>query len=332
MNRRSLWLAGGAAALVLALILIIGSVTAARSNSPQPAQTAMADTHNMSGDNQGQPAAMRPHEYTPTEGSGGQPLAYKMDGDTKVFELTAKEVMWEISPGKKVKAWAWNGTVPGPIIRVTEGDKVRIIVYNELPEPTTLHSHGLDVPYNMDGVSGMTQDPIPPGGTFTYEFVARPAGTHWYHSHHDSAKQVSMGLYGAFIVDPKKPAIKADRDYTMTIADAGLGFSLNGKSFPATEPLEAKMGETIRLRLINVGEMIHPMHLHGQPFTVITKDGYPLAQPQMMDTITIAPGETYDVLIKPNAPGNWAFHCHILPHAEDSQGMMGLTTTFHVAP
>lgn len=330
MNKRFYWLAGGAAALVLAVVLIVVSVTSARSgdNTQQPAQTAMTDMNHGGAQTQ----TMRPAEYTPTEGQGGQLLSYTLDGDTKVFELTAKEVMWEISPGKKVKAWTWNGTVPGPVIRATEGDKVRIIVHNVLPEPTTLHSHGLDVPYNMDGVSGMTQDPIPPGGTFTYEFVAKPAGTHWYHSHHDSAKQVSMGLYGAFIVDPKKPAIKADRDYTMTIADAGLGFSLNGKSFPATEPLEAKMGETIRLRLINVGEMIHPMHLHGQPFTVITKDGYPLPQPQTMDTVTIAPGETYDLLIKPNAPGNWAFHCHILPHAEDAQGMMGLTTTLNVAP
>ncbi|MGE5589677.1 MAG: multicopper oxidase family protein [Bacillota bacterium] len=330
MKKRPYWLAGGAAALVLAVVLIVASITSAGggSGSTQPTPTDMAGMNHDSAPTQ----SMRPHEYTPTEGKGGQMLSYTLDGDTKVFELTAKEVMWEVSPGRQVQAWTWNGTVPGPVIRVTEGDRVRIIVHNELPEPTTLHSHGLDVPFEMDGVSGVTQDPIPTGGTFTYEFVAKPAGTHLYHSHHNSAKQVSMGLYGAFIVDPKKTDIKADRDYTMTIGDAGLGFTLNGKSFPATEPLQAKMGETIRLRLINVGEMIHPMHLHGQPFTVIAKDGYPLPQPQKMDTVTVAPGETYDLIIKPNGPGNWAFHCHILTHAEDAQGMMGLTTTLNVAP
>jgi FtsP/CotA-like multicopper oxidase with cupredoxin domain len=263
-----------------------------------------------------------------TEGLGNQPLAYTLDGQTKVFQLTCRKVQWEVEPGKRVDAWTYNGTVPGPEIRVTEGDRVRIHVKNELAESTAVHWHGLVTPNAMDGVPFITQDPIKPGGSFTYEFVARPAGSHMYHSHHNAALQVTMGLLGAFIVEPRDPAQrpKVALDYTMILNDGPLGFTINGKGFPATAPLTAKVGQKILVRYMNEGLMIHPMHLHGMPMLVTHKDGYPLPQPFLCDTLNIAPGERYDAIIDCQDPGVWAFHCHILSHAEAPSGMFGMVT------
>jgi FtsP/CotA-like multicopper oxidase with cupredoxin domain len=138
-----------------------------------------------------------------TEGLGNQRLQHVLDGNVKVFELTCRTVQWETEPGKRVEAWTYNGVVPGPEIRVTEGDRVRIHVKNELAESTAVHWHGLHTPNSMDGVPFVTQDPIKPGSSFTYEFVAKPAGSHMYHSHHNATMQVTMGLLGAFIVEPE---------------------------------------------------------------------------------------------------------------------------------
>src|SRR5690606_1484704 len=161
-----------------------------------------------------------------TKGLGGQPLSYELDGDVKVFRLTCQKVQWETEPGRVVEAWAYNGVVPGPEIRVTEGDNVRIHVTNELDESTAVHWHGLMVPNSMDGVPFITQPPIRPGETFTYEFVAKPAGSHMYHSHHNAAEQVTMGLLGAFIVEPKDPSTRPayDVEYTLILNDGPLGF------------------------------------------------------------------------------------------------------------
>ncbi|MBP2018011.1 FtsP/CotA-like multicopper oxidase with cupredoxin domain [Symbiobacterium terraclitae] len=267
-----------------------------------------------------------------TEGKGNQLLPYTMDGDVKVFELTCTEIEWETQPGKKVRAMAYNGTVPGPVIRVTEGDKVRIIVKNEMKESTAVHWHGLRLPNNMDGVPFITQDPIPPGGSFTYEFVAKPAGTHMYHSHHNSTEQVGLGLLGAFIIDPKDPAAEPayDREYLIVLNDGTHGYTINGKSFPATEPLVAKKGERVRIRFMNQGVMYHPMHLHGFAFEVFARDGYPLPQPFLCDTLSIAPGERWDAIVVADEPGVWAFHCHILSHAESRMGMYGMVTALIV--
>jgi manganese oxidase len=263
-----------------------------------------------------------------TEGLGGQPLAYRMDGDVKVFQLTCQKVQWEVEPGKRVEAWTYNGVVPGPEIRVTEGDKVRIHVTNTLEESTAVHWHGLYTPNSMDGVPFITQPPIKPGQTFTYEFVARPAGSHMYHSHHNAAVQVTMGLLGAFIVEPKDPALrpKVDVEHVMILNDGPLGFTINGKGFPATQPIVAKKGQKLLVRYMNEGLMIHPMHLHGMGMLVTHKDGYPLPQPFMCDTLNIAPGERYDAIIDCEEPGVWAFHCHILSHAELPSGMFGMVT------
>ncbi len=261
-----------------------------------------------------------------------KPLEYTMDGDVKVFEIVSQEIEWETKPGVSYRAMAYNGMVPGPEIRVTEGDKVRILQTNEMTQSTATHFHGLLLPNNMDGVAFLTQPPIKPGETFTYEFTIRNAGSHMYHSHHNAAEQVTSGLLGAFIIEPadKSREPQVDADYTMVLNDSTLGFTINGKEFPYTQPIIAKLGEKIRIRYMNEGLMIHPMHLHGVPQLVFAKDGYNLPVPYLCDTLNIAPGERYDVLVDCTEPGLWAFHCHILTHAESRHGMFGMVTVLVV--
>jgi FtsP/CotA-like multicopper oxidase with cupredoxin domain len=189
------------------------------------------------------------------------------------------------------------------------------------------------VPNSLDGVPYITQEPIKAGQTFSYEFTLRNSGTHMYHSHHNSMDQVNRGLLGAFIIDPKDKTTYPhyDREYIMVLNDLNLGFTINGKGFPATEALSARLGETILIRWINEGLMSHPMHLHGMPMKVIAKDGYPMAAPQLCDTLDVAPGNRYDVLVEATEPGAWAFHCHILSHAESEAGMFGLVTALIVS-
>jgi FtsP/CotA-like multicopper oxidase with cupredoxin domain len=268
-----------------------------------------------------------------TAGKGNMPLQPRLVNGVKVFELTCSEIMWEVTPGQRMKAWAYNGQVPGPQIRVREGDRVRVTVKNRLPESTVVHFHGLEVPNNQDGVPFITQPPIKPGASFTYEFTVPNAGSHMYHSHHNAAKQVGMGLLGAFIVEPKDKSAEpqADVDYVMILNDMAHGYTLNGKGFPATEPISAKKGQTVRVRFMNEGMQIHPMHLHGMHMTVIAKDGWPVPQPWKCDTLNIAPGDRWDVLVKCHNPGVWAFHCHILPHAESEHGMFGMVTALIVS-
>ncbi len=268
-----------------------------------------------------------------TKGKGNLPLEYKTVDGVKVFEISVGELDWETTPGTIASARAYNGMLPGPVIRATEGDRVRINVKNDLKESTAVHWHGILVPNSLDGVPYITQEPIKPGASFSYEFTLRNSGTHMYHSHHNSMDQVNRGLLGAFIVDPKdKSAYPAhDREYILVLNDVNLGFTINGKGFPATEALTAKLGETVLIRWINEGLMNHPMHLHGMPMKVIAKDGYPLAAPQLCDTLDVAPGNRYDVLVEATEPGAWAFHCHILSHAESEAGMLGLVTAFIVA-
>src|SRR3954451_17105863 len=270
-----------------------------------------------------------------TAGLGGQPLPFTMDGEVKVFDLVSQIVQWEFAPGKLVEAWTYNGVVPGPEIRVTEGDQVRINVSNELPESTAVHWHGLMVPNSQDGVPFITQPPIKPGEMYTYEFTIRDgnAGSHMYHSHHNSAAQVTKGLLGPFIVEPKDPASRPafDREFTLVLNDGPIGgFSLNGKGFPATQPLVAKKGEKVLIRYMNEGLMIHPMHLHGMPMTVFAHDGYLVPQPYMCDTLNIAPGQRFEAIVEATEVGAWAFHCHILSHAESDNGMFGMVTVFVV--
>ncbi|MGI8774507.1 MAG: multicopper oxidase domain-containing protein [Actinomycetota bacterium] len=265
-----------------------------------------------------------------TKGSGGKPLKPRIASDgAKVFELTADEISWEIEPGKVVDAMAYNGQIPGPSITADLGDKVRIVLHNKLAQPTTIHFHGLIVSNSQDGVPGITQDAVMPGDSYTYEFTLRNSGTHMYHPHFNAQDQVLKGLLGAFLVsDPSDP--KVDVDQTIVINDGPLGFTLNGKGFPATSPVVAELGDTVRIRYMNEGLLMHPMHLHGMTQRVIAKDGYMLDSPYDVDTLPVAPGERYDVIVKASEPGVWAFHCHILNHAESPNGMFGMVTAMVV--
>lgn len=264
-----------------------------------------------------------------------KPLEYTMDGDVKVFNITTQEVQWETEPGVSFPAMTYNGIVPGPEFRVTEGDKVRVILKNEMSQSTSIHWHGLIVPNNMDGVPYLTQPPVKPGETYTYEFTAINPGTHMYHSHHNAAEQVSSGLLGSFIIEPKDKSREpqVDAEYVWVLNDTTLGFTINGKSFPYTQPVVAKKGQKIRVRYMNEGFMIHPIHLHGVPQLVFAKDGNYLPVPYLADTVNIAPGERYDVLIDCTddlSVGVWAYHCHILTHAESRHGMFGMVTVLIV--
>ena len=286
-----------------------------------------------------------------TSTHGNQPLKPTMDGTTKVFTLTASNVKWEVSKGQFVDAMAFNGQIPGPQIDVSYGDHIRVVVENQLDQPTVVHFHGMTVPNAMDGVPYITQDPIMPGQVWTYEFTVKdPPGMYVYHSHFNSTEQVGAGLYGALIVQPQGglwpyPAltvndrtgattvgapVKVDDESTLFLGDGPLGYVLNGKSFPATSPIVATQGDWVLIHMANDGSMLHPMHLHGYHFEVVAQDGFPLEQPYMADTLVIAPGQRFDVLIHAIYPGAWAFHCHILPHVEGPQGMYGMVTALVV--
>jgi len=269
-----------------------------------------------------------------TAGTGGQPLAPVVLADgTKEFRLTTRIVKWEVEPGKLVDAWTYNGTVPGPTIKVAVGDKVRVVVTNALPESTAVHFHGIRVPNAMDGVPDITQPPIKPGGTFTYAFTADRIAVGMYHSHHDAQNQVPNGLAGAFLVGdmPVPAGVRVSQVVPMMLNDSGaIGLSLNGKSFPATAPISARNGDWIAVHYLNEGATAHPMHLHGLDQLVVAKDGYPLPAPYSADTVNVAPGERYTVLVKADVPGVWAWHCHILSHAESAAGMFGMVTAMIV--
>ena len=308
-----------------------GEVTVAvADSSEQPAASHEERTAEEMRDSDAATTAQFPTE---TEGRGNQVMEPEVQDDgTLQWELTASVIEWETEPGKVVQAFAYNGMVPGPQLRAEVGDKIRIILHNELPEPTTIHSHGLFVPPGMDGVPVISQPAVMPGESFTYEYTLRNAGSHMYHSHFMAATQVPMGLLGAFVVtDPDatdEPA--ADIDYTMVLNDGPLGFTINGKGFPATEPIVAQQGQRIRIRYMNEGLQIHPMHLHGMPQLVIAKDGWTLPTPHYEDTVLVAPGERIDVIVDASEVGTWAYHCHILTHAEGPDGMFGMVTALIV--
>jgi manganese oxidase len=262
-----------------------------------------------------------------TVNQGGQAATYAIDKDgAKHFDFTAKEVMWTpVTGGQPQKAFTINGMVPAPAIRVTAGDHIRVTLHNTMSEGTAIHWHGLEVPEPQDGVVGLGMTkPIGPNETYTYDFTVhdQDVGTHWYHSHYMDNSQVPGGLYGAFIVDPRpgstqaQQAIHADLEYTEIISEMGPYYVINGKSFPDTQPIKLKHGQTVLVRLIGAGETIHPMHLHGQPFQIVAEDGHLLSSPIEKDTIQLAPGETYDLIIHgTEAPGSiYPFHCHILAH------------------
>lgn len=263
-------------------------------------------------------------------------LEFKEIHRVKYFELTAEEVTQEILPGVTIKAWGYNGSTPGPTILVNPGDYVNIRVYNNLSEPTSVHWHGLTVPNIMDGVPDVEPSPkIEPGYYYDYQFqIIDQPGTHMYHSHFITHKQQMMGLEGGLIIQDKE---YMDRDYCFLlqefmIEDMPMGvvqqgnysinpmahnfnfFTMNGRCFPFTTPLEVKYGEKIRIRFANAMMNAHPMHIHGHQFDITASDGNTISPYRVKkNTINVASGETWDIEFVANNPGIWPLHCHI-PH------------------
>ncbi len=281
-----------------------------------------------------------------TDGVGNAELAPIITDDGyKVFNITASIIKWEVEPGKFVEGWAYNGQIPGPILRANVGDKVRIILKNDLPESTSLHLHGVRVPNSMDGVDPYTQKPIEPGESFKYEFTALEPAVGMYHSHHNAQVQVPNGLAGALLIGDWKALGmqaangrladtdgKVDQEVVMVLNDSGtIGLSLNGKSFPATSPYTMKVGETMLVHYYNEGSVTHPMHLHQPSGLVVAHDGAPLEYPFWADTLNVAPGERWTVAYTAKDAGVWAWHCHILTHAETPSGMRYMVTAVIVA-
>ncbi|APO68077.1 multicopper oxidase domain-containing protein [Rhizobium gallicum] len=287
---------------------------------------------------------------------GARPLEPRLEGGVKVFDLTAAVIRWPILPGETVEAYAYNNQVPGPTLRVTEGDRVRINVTNNLPESTTVHWHGLILPNEMDGPAEVTQRPIEPGESYSYEYTVGQSGTYFYHTHDHVDRQQSLGLYGALIIDPKNPTdeIPADLEYTLQLQEwlkrqwltypampmeGALPnfFTINGKSYPATETIKMKVGQTLKVRFVGSHTTaIHPMHIHGGPFEVAAVDGVTLQQSAryLADTVNVGPGQRFDVLWRAQRPGKWLVHCHISHHTTNNnvevQGGGGLMLVIDV--
>jgi FtsP/CotA-like multicopper oxidase with cupredoxin domain len=276
-----------------------------------------------------------------TEGRGNQPLEPTVLADgTKRFELTASIVDWEVAPGEVVQAWAYNGQVPGPRIDLEVGDKVEVEITNELPLGTDIHWHGIDVPNDQDGVAPITQELVTTGESYTYRYTVTEPAIGMYHAHAHGDQAIPNGLFGTMYIGEIAPPagrtvsgidIPADltiaQDIPMVVNDAGvIGLTLNGKSFPATDPLVVQQGDWVTVTYYNEGLQVHPMHLHGFEQIVYAKDGEPLDQPYAADTILVGPGERYTVLFNADQVGTWVWHCHILNHVESAEGMFGMVT------
>jgi FtsP/CotA-like multicopper oxidase with cupredoxin domain len=300
----------------------------------------------------------------------GAPTRRAAAESLRTIHLEAREVAWELAPGKTVKAMAYNGRIPGPEIRVREGERVRVHLKNSLAEPTTIHWHGVDVPNPMDGVPGITQKPVAPGETFVYEFEARPAGTRWYHTHVDEHRQLDLGLAATLIIDPAgvNEPMAYDREVTLVLDDwvtgtgpavpptpegvaggGGMGrmmggrgmggmmrgmmgggntppydtMTINGKAYPATEPLHLRKGERVRLRLVNASnEHTHVVRLAGHRLHVTHTDGNPLRLPVEVDAIPLAPSERCDAVVVAQRPGAWFLQCLQPGHVDAGERML----------
>ncbi|MDX8512676.1 DUF4396 domain-containing protein [Mesorhizobium captivum] len=288
-------------------------------------------------------AAADPRLVTASYGlaaKGDRELPFRMENGVKVFELRPSVVRWHILPDVAVEAYAYNGQIPGPRIHIRQGDRVRIKVTNALPEETTVHWHGLILANQMDGPAEITQAPIEPGQTYSYEFTATQHGTYFYHPHAKPDRTQALGLYGALIIDPANPAdeVAADHDYVIELQewlvregltypsmpmDGGMPnfFTINGKAYPSTETVHMKVGETLKVRFIGTNNgFIHPMHIHGGPFEVVARDGETISPSArfLADTINVGPGQRYDVVWTARRPGKWLIHCHIPHHTTNN--------------
>jgi FtsP/CotA-like multicopper oxidase with cupredoxin domain len=280
-------------------------------------------------------------DYQPVITPNGVALPWKIVDGVKVYHLVAEEVLHEMAPGLKAHCWGYNGRVHGPTIEAVEGDRVRIYVTNKLAAPTSVHWHGIFLPNGMDGVAGLNQRAIRKGETFKYEFTFRQHGTFMYHSHHDEMTQMAMGMMGMVVVHPRRPPAdyRVDRDFVIMLSEwkvvpgtmrpdpnAMTDFNMltmNARAFPGTEPLVAKTGDRVRVRFGNLSAMDHhPIHLHGHYFKVVATDGGRLpTSAQWPETTVLVPvGSTRDVELVADAPGDWAFHCHMTHHVMNQMG------------
>ena len=232
-----------------------------------------------------------------TAQSGSEPLT--------TFTLTAA-----IANIGDRQAWAFNGTVPGPELRVTQGDRVRVTLVNHLPAATSIHWHGIRVPNAVDGVAGITQDAVRPGASYVYEFIPTDVGTYWYHSHQDTSQQIPRGLFGSIVVEPRGGAVPRGRDYSLIIhtLPGTKTVAVNGSTYLH---LDAAPGDNVRLRLINAvppqfdGIPVMPVLL-GAPYTVLALDGHDLNGPQELgpQRIPLGMGQRADLVFKMPAIGS----------------------------
>ena len=284
------------------------------------------------------PAPTGGHAYVPVTTLNGRSLPYVMKGGVKEFHLIAEEIEHEFAPGCKAKCWGYNGSTPGPTIEAVEGDHIRLLVTNKLPEHTSVHWHGILLPSGMDGVGGLSQPDIQPGETYAYEFTLRQHGTHMYHPHADEMTQMAVGMMGMFIIHPKDGEAEAiDRDFVILLHNWALHpgtyrpdpsimtefdlWTFNSKVFPSIEPMVVKAGQRVRIRLGNLSMWNHPIHLHGHQFLVTGSDGgrWPktLWRPEVTEIVGV--GQTRDIEFIA-IPGDWAFHCHMAHHTMNAMG------------
>jgi manganese oxidase len=303
---------------------ILGLTTRLPAQS-SPAQSGNAQQSIRSGHHVHEDDAASPAVITPDIPD----LPYEMDGNIKVFRLTSEVVKRKIAPFKTIDAWGYNGSCPGPTIQIQQGDRVRVIFENRLPESTTVHWHGLEIPIAQDGVPWISQKPIPPGEKYTYEFTVHQEGTFFYHAH--SAMQEMMGQIGLFIAHPEKPyKPRVDHDYAMVLQEwavlpsnttpnsAGMEFNwltFNGVSAPAITPMIARLGSRVRLRIVNLGMDHHPIHLHGNQFVQTGTEGgrAPESTWYPMNTVLVGVAQARVIEFDAKYPGSWMVHCH-LPH------------------
>ena len=333
LTRRQ-WLA--AAGGLTATAALPASAQAAENNpSRWPATSSGGPDHK--GQEPGQPG----RDYTPVSVPGGARLPWKIVDGVKVYHLIAEEVEHEFAPGLKAQCWGYNGHVHGPLIEAVEGDRVRIYVTNRLPAPTTVHWHGVFLANGMDGVGGITQPVIKPGETFRYEWTFRQSGTLMYHPHHDEMTQMAMGMMGLIVVHPRgvPPAERPDRDFAILLSEWKIEpgarrpdpmamndfnlLTMNGKCFPGTESLVAKLGDKVRIRFGNLSAMDHhPIHLHGFYFNVVATDGgeIPAAGRWPETTVLVPTGSTRDIEFVADAEGDWPMHCHMTHHLMNQMG------------
>jgi FtsP/CotA-like multicopper oxidase with cupredoxin domain len=280
-------------------------------------------------------------DYKPVVVPTGYTLPFKIVDGVKVFHLIAEEVEHYFDSGLRAQCWGYNGHVNSTVLEAVEGERVRIYVTNRMPIATSVHWHGFYLPNGMDGVGGLTQPHIKAGETTKYEWTLRQYGTFMFHAHHDEMTQMGMGLIGMFVVHPRNPTPEyhVDRDFALMLSEwaikAGTArpntlemsdfniLTMNGKVFPSTGPLVCKTGDKVRIRLGNLGAMDHhPIHIHGYHFRITATDGedIPLSAQWPETTALVAVGQTRNIEFIADAPGDWAFHCHMTHHVMNQMG------------